>query len=155
MNTSLLAIMIALVHFEFAMWYRLEWVFCNVSPFCHLQHIVSQLWYRELMQYFVKCILFTNTNEFVPSFYSLFISWHVKFKINTPMHWSRVTQKYTMCVSLDFIDTFQSTFNTIIKTHFCWDKMVTISDGIFKYIFLNEDIGTLNDISLKRVPYGL
>ena len=66
-----------------------------------------------------------------------------------------MTQNYTMYVSLDFIDTFQSTFNTIIKTHFCWDKMVTISHGIFKYIFLNENIGTLNDISLKLVLYGL
>ena len=33
--------------------------------------------------------------------------------------------------------------------------MVTTSDGIFKYIFLNENIGTLNGISLKLVPYGL
>ena len=46
--------------------------------------------------------------------------------MNTTVDWSRVTQKYAMCVSLDFIDTLQSTFNTIIKTHFCCDKMATI-----------------------------
>ena len=51
-----------------------------------------------------------------------------------------VTHKYTMYVSLAFIDTFQSTLNIIIKTHFCWDKMVAISDGIFKYIFLTENV---------------
>ena len=51
-----------------------------------------------------------------------------------------VTHKYTMYVSLAFIDTFQSTLNIIIKTYFCWDKMVAISDGIFKYIFLTENI---------------
>ena len=33
--------------------------------------------------------------------------------------------------------------------------MVTISDGIFKYIFLNENIWILNYNSLKHVPYGL
>ena len=54
-----------------------------------------------------------------------------------------VTHKYTMYVSLAFIDTFQSTLNIIIKTHFC----------IFKYIFLTENI--LIDISLKHFPYGL
>ena len=33
--------------------------------------------------------------------------------------------------------------------------MVAISDGIFKYIFLNESIWILIYILLKHVPYGL
>ena len=111
MNTSLLTIMKALVHFVYAMWYRFEGVFC--SSLCHLQHIVSQGWYRELTPYFVKCILFTNINEFYRSFYISLINWPVKFKINTTIHGSRVTQKYTMYVSLAFIDTFQWT---------CWTQ---------------------------------
>ena len=45
--------------------------------------------------------------------------------------------------------------NTIVKTHFCGEKMVAISDGIFKCIFLNESIWILIYISLKHVPYGL
>ena len=65
-NTSLLTSLIALVNFVYTMWHRFEGVFC--SSFCHLHHIVSQWWYRELTPYFVKCILFTNTNESIPSF---------------------------------------------------------------------------------------
>ena len=143
--------LIALVHVVYAaMWYRFDGVFC--SYICHLQHIVSQWWYREFTLYFVKCTPFTNTNELVSRFFSSCINWPLKFRINTTIRWPRVTQKYTMYVSLAFIDTFQSTLNTIIKTHFCWDEMVTISDGIFKYIFLNKNIF---DISLKYVPCGL
>ena len=146
--------MIALVHFVYAIRYRFEEVFC--SSFCNLQHIVSQWWYRELTPHFLKCILFTNTNEFYRSFYIPLINWPVKFEINTTIHWSRVTPSISCMFRSPLLTPFNDNIlNTIVKTHFRRDRMVTISDGILKYIFLNENIWILNHISFKHIPCGL
>ena len=143
-HTSLLTILIALALW----WYRFEGVFC--SYFCHLRHIVWQLRIHAICR--KKCPIY-QYKRICTSFYSLCINWPVKFEFNTIDWPPRGTQKYTMYVSLAFIDTFQSTLNAIIKTHFCSD-MVTITDSIFKYIFFSENIWIFN-ISLKHVPCAL
>ena len=131
------------------------------------------------MPYFVKRTLFTNTNEFFSSFYSLCINWPVKFKINTTIRWPRVTQKYTVYVSSPLLTPFSqhwtqslkrisvqttwlllqtaysNTFSSLKYLDFKWYFIETCSLCFnWKYVCIDADNGFIPSRRLATVWYN-